>query len=73
VRAILWLLALSLGLLSLLSGIALWQGSLELFPTQEQEDKIRIVYGTTFILFVLLELGVIAVLRRHSRGHSDAT
>jgi hypothetical protein len=67
VRALLWCAAILLLLLMLVSGAAFVRGSLELFPTEEQESKVRLVYGSAFVVFGLLELAVAIWLRRVSR------
>ena len=62
-KAILWLLAVALAVLALLFGAYFVHGSLEQFPTDEQQGKARIVAGLGFILFALLATAVVAVLR----------
>lgn len=39
---------------------------MELFPTEEQEGKVRLVYGALFGLFGLLELFVIVSAQRRN-------
>jgi hypothetical protein len=51
----------------LIRGVAFMRGSLELFPTEEQQDKVRLVYGSLFALFAALELAtVLCWYRRRS-------
>lgn len=66
VRALLWCAAVLLFFLLLVSGAAFVQGSMELFPTEEQEGKLRLVYGALLALFGLLEFVVVVCLRRVS-------
>ena len=66
VRASLWLLAVSLVVPMLLFGAYFLNGSLEQFPTAEQQSTVRIVSGFGFIVFALLEAIVIISLRRGS-------
>jgi lysylphosphatidylglycerol synthetase-like protein (DUF2156 family) len=61
-RFALWVVAVLLLLLLLLSGMAFVHGSLELFPTEEQQDKARLFFGSAFVLFALLELVAVAAL-----------
>lgn len=63
-RVLLWCAAVLLLLLMLLSGAGFLQGSLELFPTEEQQRQVRWIYGAAFIGFAVLELSVVMWLWR---------
>ncbi|MAY73049.1 MAG: hypothetical protein CME82_16540 [Halomonas sp.] len=67
VRILLWCVAVLLLVLMLLSGAGFLQGSLELFPTEEQQRQVRWVYGAAFVAFALLELLVAVWLWRERR------
>ncbi len=71
VRTSLWLLAIALVVPVLLFGAYFLHGSLEQFPTEEQQGKVRIVSGLGFILFALLEAIVIVALLRGSKSTID--
>ena len=71
-RVLLWCVAALLVLLLLVSGTAFVRGSLELFPTEEQAGKVRLIYGAAFAVFGLLEFAVVVWLRRVSRQPSPS-
>lgn len=66
-KRVLWLVAVLLFVLMLLSGVAFLHGSLEPFPTEEQESELRLVYGAAFVVLFMLELSVVAWLRTGRR------
>ncbi|MBY6111564.1 hypothetical protein KUV74_14280 [Halomonas sp. DP1Y21-3] len=66
-RILLWCVAVLLLLLMLLSGAGFLHGSLELFPTEEQQRQVRWVYGVAFVGFATLELLVAMGLWRERR------
>lgn len=37
-------------------------GSLEMFPTEEKEDGVKLVMGTLSLLFALIEMGLIFLI-----------
>jgi len=43
-------------------------GSLEMFPTDEQQEKVRALTGTIAVLLLSVEAGLWALLRRSSLG-----
>ena len=61
-RAVLWMLAIALAVLLLLLGAYFVHGSLEEFPTSEQQDKVRLVSGIGLLLFSGLEALVLFAL-----------
>jgi hypothetical protein len=61
-RLVLWCLAASLLVPLLFSVLALYHGSLEMFPTEEQQEKARLFWGAALVFFAALEAGVAAVL-----------
>jgi hypothetical protein len=63
-RLILWLLLVALAVPALLLSAYFVHGSLEEFPTDEQQEKVRLVSGVGFLIFAGLEALVIAALRR---------
>jgi hypothetical protein len=57
--------AMGLGAIALLLDLAyLVRGSLELFPTPEQQEKVRMVTATIASLLVFTEIALWALLRR---------
>ena len=66
-RILLWCIAVLLLVLMLLSGAGFLYGSLELFPTEEQQRQVRWVYGVAFVAFALLEVLVAVWLWRERR------
>ncbi|WP_306169408.1 hypothetical protein [Halomonas sp. MMSF_3323] len=66
-RTLLWCVAVLLLVLMLLSGAGFLQGSLELFPTEEQQRQVRWGYGVAFVGFAVLELLVAVWLWRERR------
>ena len=66
-RILLWCVAVLLLLLMVLSGAGFLHGSLELFPTEEQQRQVRWGYGAAFVGFALLELLVAVWLWRGRR------
>jgi hypothetical protein len=69
-KTILWSVASLLAILLVASGFAFVRGSLELFPTEEQHDKARLVYGAVFIVGALLEFAVARKLSTPSKAES---
>jgi hypothetical protein len=67
VRGLLRCIAVLLILLVIVSGMSFVSGSLELFPTEEQDSKARLVSGAALAVFSLLELVVLIWLSRVSR------
>jgi hypothetical protein len=74
-RTILCALAVLLALPLVLFGVYFLNGSLEQFPTDEQQGAVRITSSLGFVVFALLETVVlIALLRKgKSRLNGDAT
>ena len=67
VRTLLWCVAVLVLVLMLLSGAGFLHGSMELFPTEEQQRQVRWVYGVAFVGFATLELLVAVWLWRERR------
>lgn len=47
------------------AAFCLWQGSQELFPTDEEVESARIGWAAMLALLLLLEAGTIVAIRRH--------
>lgn len=62
-KAVLWCAAAALLALLIVSGLAFLRGSLELFPTEEQLAKVRMVYGVAFVISAALLFAVVRGLR----------
>jgi hypothetical protein len=58
------LLMLALGVVLALDVLYLVRGSLEWFPTPEQQEKVRTVTGTIAVLLLCVEGGLWALMRR---------
>ena len=71
VRASLWALAAALAIPILLFGAYFVHGSLEDFPTDEQQDKVRIVSGAGVLILTLPEALVIAALLRGRKSNNS--
>ena len=69
-KAILWSVASLFAVLLVACGLAFVRGSLELFPTEAQHDKTRLVYGTVLIVVALLEFAVARKLNALSKTES---
>jgi hypothetical protein len=67
-KAFLWCAVLILVALTAVSGLAFMRGSIELFPTEEQIGKVRLVYGVIFAVSAFLLLVVLGRLRAASKG-----
>lgn len=63
-KVFLWLLLVALAVPMILFAAYFVHGSLEEFPTDEQQDKVRVVSGIGFLVFASLETVVIVALRR---------
>jgi heme/copper-type cytochrome/quinol oxidase subunit 2 len=63
------------GVVAILSGAYTVHGSLEIYPTEEQQDKVRVVMGSVFVASILVEVALVFFLRRvlsSSRGQTAA-
>ena len=69
-KAILWFVASLIVILLVASGLGFVRGSLELFPTEEQHDKARLVYGCLFVVGSLLAFAIARKLSRLSEAES---
>ena len=58
------LLMLAVGVVVATDVLYLVNGSLEMFPTAEQQDKIRVLTGAIAALLLLVEAALWALLRR---------
>ena len=63
-RSLLRLAMVAVGLVLALDLLYFVRGSLESFPTAEQQEKVRVVAGTIAALLVIVELVLWWVLRR---------
>jgi hypothetical protein len=70
VKAILWSVVSLLAILLVASALAFLRESFELFPTEEQHDKARLIYGTLFVMAALLEFAVARKLSTLSNAES---
>jgi nitrate reductase gamma subunit len=66
-RTAAWLVMAALGLILALDVAYLVRGSLEEFPTTEQQSKVRVVTGVIAVLLTAAEVGVWLFLRRLRR------
>ena len=66
-RYVLWLAMILVGVVLAADILYLLRGSLELFPTEEQQDKVRRVTATIGVLLVGAELALWWLLRRLER------
>ncbi|HEX8211426.1 MAG TPA: hypothetical protein VF584_14740 [Longimicrobium sp.] len=58
------LLMLAVGVVLAMDVLYLVNGSLEMFPTEEQQEKIRVVTGAIAVLLLCAEAGLWTLLRR---------
>ena len=72
-RYTIWILMAAVGVLLALAVAYFFRGSLEAFPTAEQEDKVRTVAGFLAAMLALAELGLWWLLRRLDRANSSRT
>jgi hypothetical protein len=76
VRLLVWVAAAVIAALLVLNAAYCWQGSLEEFPTDEQQDKVRVVTLALGFLLLMIEAGLIALavwLRRQARAAPKAS
>jgi hypothetical protein len=66
-RSLLYIGAVFLAIVLLCALASAWGGSLELFPTQEQDEKSRITSVFIAVLAGLLEVGVVYMLFQTKR------
>lgn len=62
IRILLWTLAGLLAVPLALSALAVFHGSLEMFPTAEQYAKARIAASVSFLFFAAIETAVLTTL-----------
>jgi hypothetical protein len=62
-----WLALIAVGLVLVLDVLYFVRGSLELYPTAEQQDKVRSVTGVMGTLLALVALGLGLLLRHMGR------
>ena len=61
----------AVGVLFALAVLYLVRGSLEMFPTAEQQENVRIVAGFAALLLAVVEVALLRVVRwRRPRGKS---
>jgi len=56
-------LAIAIGVLLLADVVYFWHGSLELFPSDEQQNQVHLATGVLAILLFLAEGGILLALR----------
>ncbi len=66
-RTVLWGLAVAMLLPIVAAASYLAQGSLEMFPTEAQDEQVRLACGVVLATAVLLELAIAAWLIRTRR------
>ncbi len=66
-RLVLWALVVVLIVPIVLSVVAIFNGSFEMFPTAEQHAKIRIAASFIFLFFATIQAAILAVLIRTRR------
>lgn len=62
-RRLIWIPIAAIGALLMLNVAYCWNGSLEDFPTEEQQDKIRTVTLVNGVVLTVVEIGLIALAR----------
>ena len=72
-RYALWAMMVAVGVLFLLAVAYLLRGSLEMFPTAEQEENVRIVAGFAAVLLAVGEVALWRVLRRRRASRPSAS
>jgi len=68
VRFAIRLMMLAVGVLLAIDVLYLVNGSLEMFPTAEQQEKIRTLTGAIAVLLLSVEAALWALLRRTRRA-----
>ena len=66
-RYVIWILMVVGGVLLALAAAYLVRGSLEAFPTAEQQDKVRTVAGVLVAVLAVVEFALWWLLRRLDR------
>lgn len=66
-RLCLWLTSALFAVPVALSAFYFWHGAFEIFPSDEQQDKARLVAGLAFIVSVVLEGWVLFALLQSYR------
>ncbi len=61
-KKIKWLLIVILAIPLIASAFYFLNGSLESFPTQDQQDQVRLFAGLSFLILAILESAVIGSL-----------
>ena len=69
-RYVLWLVMTVVGVALIVDILYLLNGSLEQFPTEEQEDKVRTVTSAIAVLLSVTELGLWWLLRQVERPNT---
>ena len=69
-RYVLWLVMAVVGVALIVDILYLLNGSLEQFPTEEQEDKVRTVTSAIAVLLSATELGLWWLLRQLERPNT---
>lgn len=72
-RYLLWILMVVVGALLALAVAYLVRGSLEAFPTAEQQDKVRTVAGVLVAMLAVAEFALWWLLRRLDRADGSQT
>jgi hypothetical protein len=63
-RFLVWLALVAVGLVLVLDVLYFVRGSLDMFPTAEQQNEVRVVTGVLGTLLALVALGLGLLLRR---------
>jgi hypothetical protein len=69
-RYVLWLVMIAVGVVLIVDILYLLNGSLEQFPTEEQENKVRTVTAVIALLLSVTELGLWSLLRHLERPNT---
>jgi hypothetical protein len=72
-RVSLWVLAAALAIPILLLGAYFFHGSFEMFPTDEQQSKVRLVSGIGILIFTVLEALVVFALLHRRKSNTGPT
>ena len=67
-RYLIWLVMIVVGLALVLDVAYFVHGSLEMFPTEEQQEKVRWVAGVLAALLACVEIGLWWLLRQLGAG-----
>ena len=67
-KTVLIIMIIAIALILLASGLYIFNGSLEMFPTAEKESGVRLVMGIISVSCVVIEAILIVLLKKVSKG-----